>query len=125
MRVLTQVSCRRVSRPPVNIHPSLLPAFTGLDTNTACPVAGVGGLQRGHSPFRIRSVEGDDRCAGRRLPVWRTIRRTCWRRALLVAETCAPLRSLDSGGRVSLAGARVVRRRHAPQDMLVFASLIG
>jgi len=41
MRILTEGFVRRFPRKMLNIHPSLLPAFTGLDTHRRALAAGV------------------------------------------------------------------------------------
>ncbi len=54
MRVLTAFFVDSWRDRQLNIHPSLLPAFPGLDTHARALAAGVT-LQRLHRPFRARA----------------------------------------------------------------------
>ena len=120
MRVLTADFCARWRDRLINVHPSLLPAFKGLDTHARAIEAGV--RIAGCTVHFVRSeVDSGPIIVQAAVPVHADdTAESLAARVLREEHRCLPLAvRLIAAGRVSVAGARVVVDAVAPAGALI------
>ncbi len=122
MRVLTAGFVARYRGRLLNIHPSLLPAFPGLDTHRRALAAGVR-LHGATVHFVSDRLDGGPIVAQAAVPVWPDDSEDVLAARVLEQEHLLLPRCVRwiLEGRVRLQGDRVVAEGIAPQDLLVFA----
>jgi phosphoribosylglycinamide formyltransferase-1 len=122
MRVLTAGFVARYRGRLLNIHPSLLPAFPGLDTHRRALAAGVR-LHGATVHFVSDQLDGGPIVAQAAVPVWPDDSEDVLAARVLEQEHLLLPRCIRwiLEGRVRLQGDRVVAEGIAPQDLLVFA----
>ena len=122
MRVLTPGFVARQRGRLINIHPSLLPAFAGLDTHRRALAAGVR-LHGATVHFVSDQVDGGPIVAQAAVPVWPEDTEPALAARVLAQEHLLLPRCVRwiLEGRVRLDGERVVADGIAPHELLVFA----
>jgi phosphoribosylglycinamide formyltransferase-1 len=122
MRVLTPGFVARQRGRLINIHPSLLPAFAGLDTHRRALAAGVR-LHGATVHFVSDQVDGGPIVAQAAVPVWPDDTEPALAARVLAQEHLLLPRCVRwiLEGRVRLDGERVVADGIAPHELLVFA----
>jgi phosphoribosylglycinamide formyltransferase 1 len=122
MRMLTPAFVARYRGALVNIHPSLLPAFAGLDTHRRALQAGVR-LHGATVHFVSDQLDGGPIVAQAAVPVWPGDTEQALAARVLGQEHVLLPRCIRwiLEGRVRLDGDRVVIGEVAPQDLLLFA----
>lgn len=123
MRVLTPAFVARYRGRLLNIHPSLLPAFAGLDTHRRALEAGVR-LHGATVHFVSDRLDGGPIVAQAAVPVWPGDSEPVLAARVLEQEHILLPRCIRwiLEGRVHLEGERVVAEGIAPRELLVFAS---
>jgi phosphoribosylglycinamide formyltransferase-1 len=121
-RVLTAGFVAHYRGRLLNIHPSLLPAFPGLDTHRRALAAGVR-LHGATVHFVSDQLDGGPIVAQAAVPVWPDDSEDVLAARVLEQEHLLLPRCIRwiLEGRVRLQGDRVVAEGIAPQDLLVFA----
>jgi phosphoribosylglycinamide formyltransferase-1 len=122
MRVLTPAFVARYRGRLLNIHPSLLPAFPGLDTHRRALAAGVR-LHGATVHFVGDQLDAGPIVAQAAVPVWPGDSEQALAARVLEQEHLLLPRCIGwiLEGRVRLDGERVVSEGIAPQELLVFA----
>lgn len=122
MRVLTPGFVARQRGRLINIHPSLLPAFPGLDTHRRALAAGVR-LHGATVHFVSDQVDGGPIVAQAVVPVWPGDTEEALAARVLGQEHLLLPRCVRwiLEGRVRLDGERVVAEGLDPRELLVFA----
>jgi phosphoribosylglycinamide formyltransferase-1 len=122
LRVLTPAFVARYRGRLLNIHPSLLPAFAGLDTHRRALAAGVR-LHGATVHFVSEQLDGGPIVAQAAVPVWPDDSEDALAARVLQQEHILLPRCIRwiLEGRVRLDGERVVAEGIAPQELLVFA----
>jgi phosphoribosylglycinamide formyltransferase-1 len=122
MRVLTGAFVARYRGRLINIHPSLLPAFPGLDTHRRALAAGVR-LHGATVHFVSDQVDGGPIVAQAVVPVWPGDTEEALAARVLGQEHLLLPRCVRwiLEGRVRLDGERVVAEGLDPRELLVFA----
>jgi phosphoribosylglycinamide formyltransferase-1 len=122
MRMLTPAFVARYRGRLLNIHPSLLPAFPGLDTHRRALAAGVR-LHGATVHFVSDQLDAGPIVAQAAVPVWPDDSQDELAARVLAQEHLLLPRCIGwiLEGRVRLDGERVVAEGIAPQELLVFA----
>ena len=122
MRVLTDDFVVRYRGRLLNIHPSLLPAFPGLNTHRRALEAGVR-LHGATVHFVSERLDGGPIVAQAAVPVWPGDTEEALAARVLQQEHLLLPRCVRwiLDGQVRLEGQRVVAEGVAPQDLLVTA----
>jgi phosphoribosylglycinamide formyltransferase-1 len=122
MRVLTPAFVTRYRGRLLNIHPSLLPAFAGLDTHRRALAAGVR-LHGATVHFVSDQLDAGPIVAQTAVPVWPDDSEDALASRVLEQEHLLLPRCIGwiLEGRVRLDGERVVTQGIEPQELLVFA----
>jgi phosphoribosylglycinamide formyltransferase-1 len=122
MRVLTPGFVARQRGRLINIHPSLLPAFAGLNTHRRALGAGVR-LHGATVHFVSDQVDAGPIVAQAAVPVWPDDTEPVLAARVLAQEHLLLPRCVRwiLEGRVRLDGERVVAEGIAPHELLVFA----
>jgi phosphoribosylglycinamide formyltransferase-1 len=122
MRVLTPAFVARYRGRLVNIHPSLLPAFPGLDTHRRALAAGVR-LHGATVHFVGDQLDAGPIVAQAAAPVWPGDSEEALAARVLEQEHVLLPRCIRwiLEGRVRLEGERVVTEGIEPRELLVFA----
>ncbi len=122
MRVLTPAFVARYCGRLLNIHPSLLPAFPGLETHRRALQAGVR-LHGATVHFVSDQLDGGPIVAQVAVPVWPADSEPLLAARVLEQEHILLPRCIRwiLEGRVRLEGERVVAEGPAAQELFVFA----